>query len=224
MTQNKRKINHSKIDRELAEKHFRVAIFGSARIKPNDKTYKEVYKLAKEIGQNGWDLVTGGGPGLMEASSAGHEKGVNECGLDADTIGLTIRLPWETKENKHLDIKKHFNRFSDRLDHFMALSNIVVVMPGGIGTCLEFFYTLQLTQVKHICPIPIILHGNMWEKLLEWIKKYPLKKGLISPGEMDNVFVAKNKKEAMKIIKNAHKIYVKQGNDFCINYKKYKLN
>ena len=90
----------------------------------------------------------------MEAANAGHAEGDKD--EKADNIGLTIQLPWEAHGNKHLELKKHFNKFSGRLDHFMALSRAVIVAPGGIGTCLEFFYALQLVQVKHIKPVPII--------------------------------------------------------------------
>lgn len=192
---------------ELNQTDFRVTIFGSARIKGNAKTYKNVFSLAKTVAEHGFDVVTGGGPGLMEAANAGHAAGDKKN--RSDNIGLAIKLPHEQHDNEFLELKRHFARFSDRLDNFMALSSCVVVMPGGVGTCLEFFYTWQLIQVKHINPIPIILVGNMWEKLLNWIKKYPLKNGLISPKEMDCVHIAKNNKEAMKIILKTHREFLK---------------
>ena len=105
----------------------------------------------------------------------------------------------------------------------MILSNIVVVMPGGIGTCLEFFYSWQLTQVKHICSMPIILIGGMWEKLMEWTKENMLKPGHISIGDMANIHIAKDNEDAMKIIEKAHDIYIREGDSYCLNYKKYKL-
>ncbi len=188
--------------KELRRSDFRVTIFGSARTKPDDKIYIQVFNLAKEIGEQGFDVVTGGGPGLMDAGNAGHEAG--DPKNHSDSIGLAIKLPHEQGDNKHLDLRKHFAKFSDRLDNFMALSSVVVVMPGGVGSCLEFFYTWQLIQVGHIHPIPIILVGKMWKKLMKWVKKYPLKDGLISPHEMTCVHIAKNNKEAMKIILKAH--------------------
>ena len=190
------------INSEIKQKDFRVAIFGSARIKMNDKIYKQVYALSKEIGQHGFDMVTGGGPGLMEAANAGHSEG--DPKHMADDIGLIIKLPWENKGNKHLEIQTEFSKFSKRLDTFMALSSVAIIMPGGIGTCLELFYTWQLIQVGHINPIPIILVGKMWEEMLKWVKKYPIKDGLASPGDIDCIFVAKNNKEAMKMILKAH--------------------
>lgn len=206
--------------REFKEDAFRVAIFGSARIKPNDKIFEEVLLLAKEIGKKNIDIVSGGGPGIMEAANLGHQMGSSG---NSKSIGLTIELPWENEGNQHLDKQKHFQKFSNRLDHFMALSNVVIVMPGGIGTCLEFFYTLQLTQVKHICSIPIILHGKMWHELVKWIEKYPIKNGLVSPEDIENVFSVKNNEQALKIIFDRQKEFKEKGPEYCVNSKKYNV-
>lgn len=214
----KKKTTKKTVESELKKDDFRIAIFGSARIKKNDVIYKNVFRLAEKIGHHGFDVVTGGGPGLMEAANAGHEKG--DPKHKSDSIGLVIKLPWENKGNKHLDIQKSFQKFSNRLDNFMALSNVVVVMPGGIGTCLELFYTWQLIQVKHIHPIPVILLGNMWEKLIDWVKKYPLKHKLISPENLDHIYTAKTPKQALDIILSYHKIYKKTYK----RIKKYKIN
>ena len=201
--------------------NFRIAIFGSSRIKKDDNIYNQVFSLAEKIGNHDFDLVTGGGAGLMEAASAGHFKGSKD--ISTQTIGLTVKLPYEKEPNKYLEIKKHFDRFSERLDTFMTLSNVVVVYPGGIGTCLEFFYAWQLTQVKHICNNPIILVGEMWPELMEWITKWQLDKGLISTNDLKNIHLAKNNDEAMEIIIKVHELYEKLGDSFCLNWKKYKL-
>jgi uncharacterized protein (TIGR00730 family) len=225
MSKKHRKITHKDdVHKELKKKHFRVSIFGSARIKPDDGTYKLVFNLAEKIGNAGYDVITGGGPGLMEAANAGHEAGNNGSTHNADSIGLTIELPWEAGANDYLDEKEHFQKFSERLDHFMALSNVVVVAPGGIGTCLELFYTWQLTQVKHICPISIIVVGDMWEQLMKWIDDYPLKAGLISPGDTNNIFCAKDEDKAFKIIEKMHKLYEELGDKACVNTKMYRLD
>jgi uncharacterized protein (TIGR00730 family) len=179
------------------EDHFRVAIFGSAQIKKDDEIYKQVRDLAHAIGKRDIDLVTGGGPGLMGAASFGHSMAQNE---DAQSIGLTIDLPHEAHANKHLDLKRHFHKFSSRLDTFMELSDVAVVVPGGIGTCLELFYTWQLAQVKHTANTPIILLGEMWHELIKWVRKYPLKEGLISAGDLDNIFCVETKEQALEII------------------------
>lgn len=207
---------------KINEKHFRVAIFGSARIKPNDPRYKQIYSLAHRIAAAGFDVVTGGGPGIMEAANKGHREGRKEGG-NVHSFGLNIELPREQFENKHLDIKKDFRRFSERLDYFMDLSNVVVVAPGGVGTLLEFCYTWQLIQVEHICSIPIIFMGDMWPELIEWIEKWPLKKKLLDKKDLHPIFLAKHCSEAMGIIKEAHRIHLEGGKDFCSNYEKYRI-
>ncbi|HJZ18536.1 MAG TPA: LOG family protein [Candidatus Nanoarchaeia archaeon] len=200
---------------------FRVTIFGSARIKKETQIYNQIKTLAKMLGERGFDIVTGGGPGLMEAASSGHEKGSKKTG--AHSIGIGIKLPKRQGFNMHLNVKKEFNRFSERLDTFMSLSNVVVVAPGGVGTLLELFYAWQLVQVKHICDIPIILLGEQWPSLIKWLEKNPLKNKYLDKKDINLLFLAKNCDEAMKMIDNAHKEH-KQGNkNFCLNYKKYKL-
>ena len=178
--------------------------------------YKQTFNLAKEIGKKHIDIITGGGPGLMKAANAGHEAGdkLNK----ADSIGLVIKLPWEPEGNNHLEIKKEFDKFSNRLDHFMALSAAIVVMPGGVGTCLELFYAWQLIQVKHVRPIPIIMVGEMWEDIYKWIQKHPVKTGLISAHDTDNLYIAKDNQEILSIILKHHKLFKKEGKFSDPNY------
>lgn len=213
-------------DHEFNEKHFRVAIFGSARIRANDPRYNQIYNLARMIAAEGIDIVTGGGPGIMEAANRGHQAGHSRAKTPngSHSIGLTIQIPEAQGENHHLDIKKDFERFSGRLDYFMKLSNVVVVAPGGVGTLLEFLYTWQLVQVRHICNTPIILLGRMWPDLMTWIRDYPLKQKLISPDDIHPIFLANHCKKAMKIIKRTHEHFQKAGPDECINFKKYKID
>ena len=132
-----------KIPKDIDVEHFRVTIFGSARLKSDDPRYKQIQSLAKMVAKEGFDVVTGGGAGIMEAANKGHKEG-RKGNKDIHSFGLNIKLPMEQVANKHLDIKKDFERFSNRLDYFMYLSNIVVVAPGGIGTLLELYYTWQL--------------------------------------------------------------------------------
>lgn len=164
---------------------FRVSIFGSARIKAQSEQYKEVYDLAYQLSTRGIDIVTGGGPGLMDAAN----KGAKDGGQHTRSIGLPIILPFESDANSHLDVKREHRRFSSRLDEFMRISHAVVVTPGGIGTILELFYTWQLMQVKHITERPILLLGGeeMWAELLHWLKKWPLKMGLIEKTDFNNI-------------------------------------
>mgnify|MGYP001608493564 CR=1 FL=1 len=204
------------------EKHFHVTIFGSARIKKNDPTYKMIYSLAQMLGERGIDVVTGGGPGIMAAASLGHKFGRKKSGLDTHSIGLGIKMPHEQSYNKGVSVTKTFRKFSNRLDNFMFLSNVVVVAPGGIGTILELFYTWQLMQVNHTCNIPIILLGDTWEGLVKWLENEPLKKKFFEERDINLLFHAKNSKEAVKMIDAAYAEFIRGNSNFCLNYKKYK--
>jgi len=210
-----------KIRKELKNGDFRVTIFGSARIKRGDPVYKEIVDIAKMLGERGIDVVTGGGPGLMEAASKGHMDGSKKTG--AHSIGIGIKLPKEQKFNKHLNVKKEFHRFSNRLDTFMALSHAVIVAPGGIGTLLELFYTWQLEQVEHICDMPIILLGKQWPPLIKWLENYPLKNNFFEKKDLKLLFLANNSKEVIKMVDQAHKEYNQGHKKFCLNYQRYKL-
>lgn len=206
----------------MVKNTFRVAIFGSARIKKNDPKYRQIESLAQRIAKAGFDVVTGGGPGIMEAANKGHKEGRKNN--DVHSFGLNIELPYEQISNKHLDVKKEFKEFSKRLSYFMKLSNAVVVAPGGIGTLLELFYTLQLMQVGHIKNMPIIFIGDMWSGLVNWIEEYPLKKRLLNKHDLHPLFLAKHNTEAMKILKKAHIAYINNDDGFCDSYRKYKID
>ena len=183
---------------DMGTEFYRVSIFGSARIKPDTKEYKGVYTLAKELAENGADIVTGGGPGLMEAANAGVKEGSSS---KSKSFGIRIDLPFEATPNDHLDIKFYHKRFSSRLDEFMRISHAVVVTPGGIGTLLELLYTWQLIQVDHISARPIILVGDMWNGFFDWIKSEPLKAQLLDKSDLDNIIIVKNVREVTKLLK-----------------------
>ena len=181
---------------EIGSDYYRVSIFGSARIKKNTNEYNQVYELAKKLTQNKVDIVTGGGPGLMEAANVGAKEG----SPDSKSFGLHIDLPFETTPNEHLDVTFHHKKFSSRLDEFMRISHAVVVTPGGIGTILELLYTWQLIQVDHITPRPIILLGDMWGGLVNWMKAEPLKHNLINKSDFDNIETVQNINDAINIL------------------------
>ncbi len=208
-----------KILEEMHSGRFRVVIFGSARVRSDDIIYTEVFELARLVGEAGFDIVTGGGPGVMEAANLGHRVGTPGSDNKAMSIGLNIRLPMEQHNNPHLDLVENHDRFSTRLDEFMILSNIVVIAPaGGIGTLLEFFYTWQLIQVHHVKKMPIVLIGDMWQGLIDWIKKEPLAKNYLNQEDMDSVIIVKNCKEAFQIIKETNE---KRLLDASCSNKKY---
>lgn len=192
--------------RKLEDTEFRVCIFGSARIRPEDPTYQTIFRLARSLAKLGVDIVTGGGPGLMEAANRGVQAAKNE---QSKSYGLPIELPrrFETP-NKHLDIKSQHKRFSSRLDEFMRLSHAVIVAPGGIGTVLELMYVWQLLQVGMIERRPVILLGrNLWSGLIAWMREQLLGKGFIGAHDMDYVHLVDSPKEVVEMIRTALEEY-----------------
>ncbi|MFA5855064.1 MAG: LOG family protein [Candidatus Gracilibacteria bacterium] len=207
------------IESELQKHHFRVAIFGSARVKPEDPLYQGVYSLAKEIGAMGADVVTGGGPGFMEAASLGHTAG--DVKNRAHSIGINISLPFEQKPNAGLEYVDTHQLFSSRLDEFMLLSHVAIIMPGGVGTCLEFFYAWQLLQVKHICYLPLILVGKEWRKLIEWVIDNPLKDHYLDAHDLHPIVLVDDWHQALRVIEQAKKHFDLGLDPSCHNWQQY---
>ncbi len=180
---------------------YRTCIFGSARIKPDSKGYQDVFNLARYLAWKNIDVLTGGGPGLMEAANAGAKLGQEEKNTKSLSFGLSIQLEWEPTPNMHLDVKRHHHKFSSRLDDFMRLSHSIIVTPGGIGTVLELYFSWQLIQVKHIEMRPIILMDkSFWSGIIEWMRAVPLARGLISPPDFDFVKIVDSPKEAFDLV------------------------
>lgn len=178
--------------------HYRVSIFGSSRIRRGDPIYEEVKKLSFELARMGIDIVTGGGPGLMEAANAGAVEG--QIDSHARSFGLAIHLPTEEAANPFVDKVFRHRTFFSRLHHFVRLSSAFIVMPGGIGTALELFMVWQLLQVKHMKEHPLILVGTMWPGLIDWIRSTMIERGLVSPPDLDTVRVVASSDEAIPII------------------------
>lgn len=188
---------------------FRVSIFGSARTKPGEDNYKIIEDLSYRLALEDISLITGGGAGLMEAASKGHKNARKKLMIENDpivNIGLNIKLPFEEYASLHLDIKKEFERFSERLEYFMQLSNAVIVSVGGIGTMLEFFYTWQLIQVRHIKEMPIILFSpdGRWDSLMSWIKEWLLENNLIDEKDLKYIFIIKDIDSVISLLKKYH--------------------
>jgi uncharacterized protein (TIGR00730 family) len=178
--------------------HYRVSIFGSSRIRRGDPIYDEVKKLSHDLSKMGIDIVTGGGPGLMEAANAGAVEGQIES--HARSFGLAIHLPSEEAANPFVDKVFRHRTFFSRLHHFIRLSSAFIVMPGGIGTALELFMVWQLLQVKHMKEHPLVLVGTMWPGLIDWIRETMVERGLVSPPDLDVVHVVPSSSEAIPII------------------------
>ncbi len=188
--------------------YFRVCIFGSARIKPDDKLYKQVLHLAFSLGELGIDVLTGGGPGMMAAANKGIIAGRGAFDTNSRSIGISVDLSTQPNFeplNGHLDTTHHHKKFSSRLDDFMRLSNAVVITAGGIGTLLEAYYTWQLLQLKLISPRPLIFLGSqMWGGLVDWMKKEQLTAGLVSEHDFDFVHIVNTPSEVVEIINKYH--------------------
>lgn len=188
--------------------HFRVSIFGSSRIRFGDPIYDEVKKLSYELARLGIDIVTGGGPGLMEAANSGAVEG--QFDSRSRSFGLPIHLPAEEAANPFVDRIFRHRTFFSRLHHFVRLSSAFIVMPGGVGTALEAFMVWQLLQVKHIQDHPVILVGDMWFGLIEWMRETMLSRGLVSEPDMQVVSVVHSGAEAMPIIAEAFERFKKE--------------
>jgi uncharacterized protein (TIGR00730 family) len=186
---------------EYTNDFFRVCIFGSARIKANDEYYKLTEQIALLMGKEGIDVLTGGGLGLMEAAMKGVKAGRELSGSKSKSFGVTIELNRFEPPSEHIDIKYHHRRFSSRLDDFMRLSNAIVVTPGGIGTCLELFFSWQLLQLNHISDRPVILVGReFWHGLIVWFDQFLAERGLVSAGDKRWIHVVDTPEEVHDLV------------------------
>lgn len=145
--------------------HPRVTIFGSARAQPGQPAYQDVKGLAKRLAGRGYDIVTGGGPGLMQAANEGEQAGDPEG--RTDSVGIRVELPFEQGVNPFVETVYTHRTFFTRLHHFVRLSDVFVVVSGGIGTTLEMLMVWQLLQVGRL-EVPLILVGPMWRELVSW--------------------------------------------------------
>ncbi len=145
---------------------YTVTIFGSARLKAEHPLYEEVRWLAEQLTIAGCDIVTGGGPGLMEAANAGAVAADPEN--RGRSVGVRVELPFEQGANPYIEELYEHQNFFSRLHHFVMASDAFVVMPGGIGTTLEAMMVWQLLQVKKLPAMPLIFVGEMWQEFQEW--------------------------------------------------------
>jgi uncharacterized protein (TIGR00730 family) len=185
----------------LSQLGFAISIFGSARIKPDNPYYKQTVELANKLSKENFSIITGGGPGIMEAGNKGaHSE-------QGKSVGLNIVLPAEQHPNIFQDITLNYRYFFARKVMFVKHSMGYVCMPGGFGTLDEFFEALTLLQTNKIYPIPIVLFGTkFWQGLLDWIKDQPLQERLISPEDMDLMHITDDIDEVVEIMLK-HRIY-----------------
>jgi uncharacterized protein (TIGR00730 family) len=161
--------------RRTTRKNFRVTIFGSARLQPGSPIYDAVKRLAAELTTMGCDIVTGGGPGLMQAANEGAAS-IDPKALER-SVGIRVDLPFEQMINPFVGQAYQHRTFFSRLHHFMIVSDAFVVVPGGVGTLLEMSLVWQLLQVRKLYATPLILVGKMWAELIEWGRRSMLEEG-----------------------------------------------
>ena len=175
-----------------------VSIFGSSRAKRGSRYYNMAIETAKGLASAGFSIITGGGPGVMEAANKGARLGRGK------SIGLNINLPFEQKPNKYLDIYLDFRYFFCRKVMFVKYASAFVIFPGGYGTMDELFEALTLIQTKKVMPFPVVIIGKeYWGGLIKWIgKKMLLDGNAISPEDMKLFKLTDDLEEAIRIIKD----------------------
>jgi len=187
-----------------------VSVFGSARTKPDNKYYKQAEEIGYLLTQSGYGVISGGGPGIMEAANKGASRG------EGKSVGLNIELPFEQSSNPYIDNDKliNFDYFFVRKVMFVKYSQGFIVLPGGVGTLDELFEAITLIQTQKIGKFPIVLVGKTyWEGLLVWIKEVMLaKEQNISIDDLDLFNVVDTPAEAVDIINDFYKKYTLKPN------------
>ena len=195
--------------RPTVRQRYRVTIFGSARVPKEHWVYQAVRNLAAELTRLDCDIVTGGGPGLMQAAN----EGVHLVNPDAKagSMGIRVDLPFEQEVNAFVTEAFEHRTFFTRLHHFVLVSDAFVVVPGGIGTVLETMMIWQLLQVRKMHEVPLILAGTMYADLVQWCRTYMLRGDcpLASPQDMDIPVCVEDGPSILKIIRQHHAAWKK---------------
>jgi len=179
----------------LSQVKHAVSIFGSARTKPDDPYYQKAELLARRLVEKGFGVITGGGPGVMEAAN----KGAAEAG--GQSVGMNIRLPLEQKPNPYANVSIDYKYFFIRKVMFVKYAVAYVILPGGFGTMDELFEALTLIQTKRIKSFPVILMGSeYWKGLFDWLRKTMLRDNKISPEDLERFQIIDDPDEAVKHI------------------------
>jgi uncharacterized protein (TIGR00730 family) len=176
-----------------------VTIFGSARTREGDPSYAAARETAAQFAQAGWAVVTGGGPGIMEAAN----RGAQEAG--GLSIGFNIQLPHEQQGNPYCDVSLTFEHFYARKTMFVKAAEGFVIFPGGFGTLDELYESLTLIQTRKILEFPVVLFDNeYWADMLGWINAQLLRDGMISPDDVRLLSATSDPAEAVRIVVEAH--------------------
>jgi len=182
-----------------------ISIFGSARTQEGDSNYQLTVAIAEAIALSGYGIISGGGPGIMEAANKGSQK------AGGTSVGLNIELPFEQQSNPYIDQDKliNFQYFFVRKVMFVKYAQVFVVMPGGVGTLDELFEAYTLIQTDKVSKFPIILVGrDYWSGLLDWIEETVLKEKNISPEDLDLIELVDTKDEVMDCL---NRFYIKDN-------------
>jgi uncharacterized protein (TIGR00730 family) len=181
-----------------------VSIFGSARTHPDDPQYLAAVETARQLGARGFSIITGAGPGIMEAAN----KGAKLAG--APSYGCNIELPFEQGANPYVDTLVGFRYFAVRKTMFIKYSSAFIIFPGGFGTFDELFEALTLIQTGKISQFPVVLFGtHYWAGLVRWIRSRVLAERKISPGDMDLMVVTDDPAEAARVVAEAYELQLK---------------
>jgi uncharacterized protein (TIGR00730 family) len=187
---------------------YRVTIFGSARVKAGTFGYEETKRVAAALAEMGCDIITGGGPGLMQAANEGAATAPER----AQSVGIRVDLPFEQEVNAFVTEAFEHRTFFTRLHQFVLTSDAFIVAPGGVGTVLETMMIWQLLQVRHLQDMPLILVGKMWPGLIEWARSAMLSVDppLANVEDMTIPRCAENGDDAIAIIREHHATWLKQ--------------
>ena len=189
---------------KLAHVEKGVSIFGSARTHPDDPQYAAAVEVGRLLGEKGFSIITGAGPGIMEAAN----KGAKLAG--APSIGCNIQLPFEQGTNPYVDINIAFRYFAVRKTMFIKYSSAFIIFPGGFGTFDELFEALTLIQTGKISQFPVVLFGtHYWAGLVRWLNSKVLAERKISPGDMDLMVVTDDPAEAAQVVSQAYELQLK---------------
>jgi uncharacterized protein (TIGR00730 family) len=177
-----------------------VTIFGSARVEPGSPNYNKCLKVSERLAKEGFAIISGGGPGIMEAAN----KGAQNAG--GTSVGLNIELPSEQSPNPYRDVKLEFRYFFVRKLMFVKYAVAYVIFPGGLGTMDELFEALTLIQTKKIRSFPVVLVGKeYWTGLIDWLRNTMLESGAISPEDIDLMHIVDEPEEVCAIISRRYK-------------------
>jgi uncharacterized protein (TIGR00730 family) len=197
--------------RPSKHERYRVTIFGSARAKPGTFVYDEVKRVSAALAEMGCDIITGGGPGLMQAANEGATAA--NAPERNRSVGIRVDLPFEQEVNPFVTEAFEHKTFFTRLHHFVLTSDAFVVVPGGIGTVLELMMVWQLLQVRHVHETPLILVGKMWANLVEWAKNHltTTQPPLANPEDMTIPRCVNTADEAIALIREHHARWVRKA-------------